>query len=77
MSELMNDFERRVLSDLAELKAHMRWVVGDGNEGKMQELESRVQRHEVFLQRFAGIAAAVMSLLTLFHVAIDCLRYKR
>jgi hypothetical protein len=41
----MSDFERKVLSDLAELKAHMRWVVGNGNEGKIQELEARVQRH--------------------------------
>jgi hypothetical protein len=72
----MSDFEQRVLSDLAELKAHMRWVVGNGNEGKMQEIEERVDRHEAYLQRFTGIATAVASLLTLFHVAIDYLRYR-
>lgn len=77
MSAVMTDFEQKVLSDLAELKAHMRWVVGNGNEGKMQELEKRVQRHEACLQRFAGIATAMAGLLTLFHFAIDYLRYKR
>jgi hypothetical protein len=72
----MSDFERLVLSDLAELKAHMRWIVGNGNEGKIQELEQRVQRHESFLQRYTGIAAAVVGLLTLLHIAVDYLRYK-
>ena len=52
MKAAMSDFEQKVLSDLAEVKAHMRWLVGNGNEGKMQELEERVGRHEAFLQRF-------------------------
>ena len=73
----MSDFEQKVLSDLAELKAHMRWVIGNGNEGKIQEIEERVERHEAYLQRFTGIAAAMATLLTLFHVAIDYLRLKR
>ena len=37
----MTNFEERVLRDLGELKAHMRWIVGNGNEGKIQELESQ------------------------------------
>ena len=72
----MNDFEQKVLSDLAELKANMRWVIGNGNQGKMQELEERVERHEAYLQRFTGVAAALASLLTFIHLAIDYLRYK-
>ena len=72
----MTDFEQRVLSDLAELKAHMRWIVGDGNQGKLQQIEERVEHHEAYLQRFTGIATAVGCLLTLFHVAIDYLRYR-
>jgi hypothetical protein len=72
----MTEFEQKVLSDLSELKAHMRWVVGNGNEGKIQEIEERVDRHEAYLQRFTGIAAALASILTLFHLAIDYLRYK-
>jgi hypothetical protein len=73
---VMNEFEQKVLSDLAELKAHMRWIVGNGNEGKIQEIEERVDRHEAYLQRFTGIATAVVSLLTLFHIAIDYLRFR-
>jgi hypothetical protein len=77
MKAVMSDFEQKVLSDLAEVKAHMRWLVGNGNEGKIQELEEQVSRHEAYLQRFTGIAAAVASLLTFVHFAMDFLRYKR
>lgn len=72
----LTEFEQKVLSDLAELKVHMRWIIGNGNEGKMQELEQRVDRHEAYVQRFAGVATAVGSLLTLFHLAIDYLRFR-
>lgn len=72
----LTDFEQKVLSDLAELKANMRWVIGNGGQGKMQEIEERVERHEAYLQRFTGIATAVGCLLTLFHVAIDYLRLR-
>jgi hypothetical protein len=73
----MNDFEEKVLTDLAELKAHMRYLVGSGNEGKMQELDGRVQRNEAQLQRMGGIGAAFGVLLTLLHVAFDYLRVHR
>lgn len=72
----MNDFEERVLRDLAELKAHMSWLVGSGNEGKMQELEQRVRKHDQTLQRLGGMGAAFGVLLTLMHVAIDYLRVR-
>lgn len=72
----LTDFEQKVLSDLAELKANMRWVIGNGGQGRMQEIEERVERHEAYLQRFTGIATAVGCLLTLFHVAIDYLRMR-
>jgi len=52
----MTNFEERVLRDLGELKAHMRWLVGNGNEGKIQELEARIRKHEAALQRTAGWA---------------------
>jgi hypothetical protein len=73
----MNEFEQRVLTDLSELKAHMRWLVGNGNEGKMQELEVRIQRNEAQLQRMGGIGAAFGVLLTLLHVAFDYLKVHR
>ena len=71
----LTDFEQRVLSDLAELKANMRWIIGDGNQGRIQEIEERVDRHEAYLQRFTGVATAVAALLTFFHLAIDFLRF--
>ncbi len=70
----MNDFEERVLRDLSELKAHMSYLVGTGSEGKMQELEVRVQRHESQLQRIGGVGATFGVLLTLLHVFIDYFR---
>ncbi len=70
----MNEFEHRVLTDLSELKAHMRWLVGGGNEGKIQEIECKVQKHEAFLQRAGGIIAAIAALMMLIHFAFDYLR---
>jgi hypothetical protein len=73
----LTEFEERVLSDLAELKTNMRWIVGDGNAGKIQQIEQRVDRHEAYLQRFTGVATAIGSLLTFFHFAIDYLWLRR
>ncbi|PSH05015.1 MAG: hypothetical protein CXZ00_04545 [Acidobacteria bacterium] len=70
----MTNFEERVLRDLGELKAHMRWIVGNGNEGKMQELETRIQQHEATLQRVAGIGVAAGVLLTILHITLDSLK---
>ena len=49
----------------------MRWIVGNGNEGKIQELETRIQKHEAALQRTAGLGAAAAVLLTIMHLALD------
>jgi len=70
----LTEFERQVLIDLADLKADMRWLVGA--HGKVQELEERVDKHEAYLQRFTGVATALASLITLFHLAIDFLRWR-
>jgi len=72
----LTEFEERVLSDLAELKTNMRWIIGNGNPGKIQEIEQRVDRHEAYLQRFTGVATAVGALLTFLHIAIDYLRLR-
>ncbi len=72
----MNDFERQVLSDLSELKAQMKALVGNGNPGRVQQLEERVERHEEFVQRAGGIGAALAALLTLMHLGIDWLRVR-
>jgi len=70
----MTSFEERVLRDLGELKAHMRWIVGNGNEGKIQEIEIRIRRHEAALQRTAGIGLTVGIVLTVVHLALDSMK---
>ncbi len=70
----INEFEQKVLADLSELKAHMRWLVGNGAPGRIQELERRVEEHEKFVQRAGGVGAAVGVVLTLVHLAIDYMR---
>ena len=73
----MNDFEEQVLKDLSELKAHMRWLIGNGKPGCIQELAARVDRHEQFVQRVAGIGAALGVLLTLLHIGVNYLKLHR
>lgn len=53
----------------------IRWIVGNGNEGKMQELEMRVQKQEALLQRLAGVGASLMALITIFNLAINSWRF--
>lgn len=72
----MTDFEKQVLADLSELKTQMRWLLGNGKPGFVQELRERVERHERFVQRLGGIGAALAGLLTLIHLAIDYLRIR-
>lgn len=72
--EVMDGFEERVLSDLAELKAHMRWVVGSGNQGKIQEIEERLNRHETHLQRMVGVGSAMAVAITVMNLVVNFLR---
>jgi hypothetical protein len=64
----------KVVLSLDELKAHMRWLIGNGKPGCIQELTARVERHEQLVQRLAGVGGAIAALLTLLHVAIDYLK---
>lgn len=70
----MTDFERQVLEDLTELKTKMQTLVGNGQPGRMQVLEERVERHEAFVQRAGGVGAAMAILLTLVNLAMAYLR---
>lgn len=70
----VTDFERQVLEDLAEIKTNMRWLLGNGKPGKLQELTDRVERHERVVQRFAGIGTALAGLVTLIHIGLDYFR---
>ncbi len=72
----MNDFERQVLSDLAELKTQMRAILGNGHAGRLQCLEQQVAQHERNLQRAGGMGALLAALVTLVHVGIDWLRIR-
>jgi hypothetical protein len=72
----MTEFERKVLSDLAELKTHMHSLVGDGNGGRMKELQERVERHEAFVQRAGGLGAAIAAVVTMIHIGIDYLKVR-
>jgi hypothetical protein len=68
------EFELKCGPKNIELKTHMRWIVGNGNEGKIQELETRIQKHEAALQRTAGIGVAAGVLLTIMHLALDSIK---
>ena len=69
--------EQKVLEDLSQLKAQMRWLVGNGHPGKLKELEDRVERHEQFVNRVGGISAFLATVITLLHVGMDYLRVNR
>ena len=70
----MTDFQRQVLADLATLKAQMRTLLGNGQPGRLQEIEARVEKHEAMVNRASGIGALVAGLLTLLHLGIEYLK---
>jgi hypothetical protein len=70
-------FEDVVIADLAVLKSQMKEVVGNGQPGRLAQLESRLLDHEKMVQRLKGIAAAFGAFLTVAHAAIDLLLARR
>jgi hypothetical protein len=70
---MMNEFEAQVLSDLSVLKTQMRNLTGDGNGGRIAEIERRMERHEQNWQRAKGFLAAVSVLLAVIEVAVEAL----
>jgi len=70
----MTDFQRQVLADLATLKAQMRTLLGNGQPGRLREIEARVEKHEGLVNRASGIGALVAALLTLLHLGIEYLK---
>jgi len=68
------DFEAQVLADLGELKAQMRSLIGNGQPGRIKELEARVERHEAYVQKISALFAAGGALLTLAHLALEFFR---
>ena len=70
----MNEFEQQVLADLATLKTEMRALLGNGQPGRLGQIEQRVERHEAVVQRVAGVGALLGALLTAVHVGLDLFR---
>ena len=70
---MMNEFEAQVLSDLSVLKNQMTGLVGDGNGGRIADLERRMDRHEQNWQRAKGFLAAVSVLFAMIEVAVETL----
>ena len=67
---MMNEFEAQVLSDLCVLKSQMGGLLGDGNGGRLAELERRMDRHEQNWQRAKGFLAAVSVVFAVVEVAV-------
>ena len=67
---MMNEFEAQVLSDLCVLKSQMNGLTGDGNGGRVAELERRMERHEQNWARAEGFMAAVSVLFAVIEVAV-------
>jgi hypothetical protein len=70
---MMNEFEAQVLSDLSVLKTQMTGLTGDGNGGRIADLERRLERHEQNWQRAKGFLAAVSVLFVVIEVAVQTL----
>lgn len=68
---MINEFEAQVLSDLNVLKTQMNSLMGDGNGGRIAELEHRMERHEQNWQRAKGFLAAFSVLLAVVEVAVE------
>jgi hypothetical protein len=73
----MTEFEAQVLADLCVLKTQMKEIVGNGQPGRLAQVESRMLDHERTIQRMKGIAAAFAGLITFAHVAVDLLIGRR
>jgi hypothetical protein len=72
---MMNEFEAQVLSDLSVLKTQMTNLTGDGNGGRLAELERRMERHEQNWQRTKGFLAAVSVVFAVIEVAVKTLHW--
>jgi hypothetical protein len=68
---MMNEFEAQVISDLSVLKSQMASLMGDGNGGRLTELERRMDRHEQNWQRAKGFLAAISVLFAAVEVAVQ------
>jgi len=68
---MINEFEAQVLSDLSVLKTQIINLMGDGNGGRIAQLERRMDRHEQNWQRAKGFLAAVSLVFAVIEVAVQ------
>ncbi len=68
---MMNEFEAQVLSDLSVLKTQMVGLMGDGNGGRIADLERRIERHEQNWQRAKGFLAAASVVFAAVEFAVE------
>ena len=68
---MMNEFEAQVLSDLSVLNIQMNGLMGDGNGGRIADLERRIEQHEQNWQRAKGFLAAISVLFAVIEVAVE------
>ena len=68
---MINEFEAQVLSDLSVLKTQITNLMGDGNGGRIAQLEHRMDRHEQNWQRAKGFLAAVSVVFAVIEVAVQ------
>jgi hypothetical protein len=52
-------------------------VLGNGQPGRLSQLECRMHEHEKTVQRLKGMAGAFGALLTVAHFAIEYLAGRR
>jgi len=71
---MMNEFEAQVLSDLNVLKTQITSLMGDGNGGRIAELERRIERHEQNWQRAKGFLAAFSIVIAVIEVGLEAWR---
>jgi hypothetical protein len=72
----MTEFEAQVLADLSVLKNQMSTLLGDGNSGRIAQIEGRVDQHEQSLQRAKGFAVAIGAVFTLIQCLIELIARK-
>ena len=54
----MTAYEAQVLADLSVLKGQMGQLMGNGQPGRLTQLEDRMDEHEKTVQRMKGMAGA-------------------
>jgi hypothetical protein len=59
---------------LSVLKTQINTLMGDGNGGRIAELERRMERHEQNWQRAKGFLAAVSVLFAGIEIAVEAWR---